>query len=188
MTRLRVRRSESFHYFLIHFKGKPLFSGLWWFLCFFIYYALLLCAAGPFQVLAAIPWPWAKSHALSVRFGDDSYHLSVHHMALVCLGLQYLVFFVAFVIDRAAVRLLTVKDTVHPLRNLAHLISAPLVLLGYSAVSFWAIVTFVFSGKKMARHDMAAKEGESPARLVLHCVAPGSERVAATALSWCGVA
>ena len=34
-------------------------------------------------------------------------------------------------------------------------------LQAYSLVAFYAIVMFVFEGKKMARHDMAAKEGLS---------------------------
>ena len=50
--------SESFHYFVMHWRGKPLLSGLSWFFCFFMYYGVLLCSAGIFQVLAGIPFPW----------------------------------------------------------------------------------------------------------------------------------
>jgi len=55
-----IGSSESFHYFLTHFKGRPCFAGLWWFFCFFMYYAVLLCTAGIFGVLAAAPFPWIE--------------------------------------------------------------------------------------------------------------------------------
>ena len=42
--------SESFHYFVTHWKGKPLLSGLSWIASFSMYYGVLLCSAGIFQV------------------------------------------------------------------------------------------------------------------------------------------
>lgn len=36
-----IGSSESFHYFLTHFKGRPFFAGLWWFFSFFMYYAVI---------------------------------------------------------------------------------------------------------------------------------------------------
>ena len=77
-------------------------------------------------------------------------------MALV---LQYAAFAVAFFIDRWAIRTMTVKEDINPLRNLLHWLLAPPTLFLYSVIAFYAICKFVFVGKVMARHDMAAKEG-----------------------------
>ena len=52
-----VGSSESFHYFIIHWKGRPFFSGILWFYLFFMYYAILLCSAGIFTLFASIIFP-----------------------------------------------------------------------------------------------------------------------------------
>lgn len=151
-----VGSSESFHYFIIHWRGQPLFAGLWWFFMFFMYYAVLLCCAGLFTVLAGIPLPWVHYPTIDLGiFGK----LSLKHIGLVGLILQYLTFGVAFVIDRYAIRLMTVKEDISIFRNIAHWLSAPIVLLQYSLIAFYAIMKFVFVGKGMAKHDMAAKDG-----------------------------
>lgn len=151
-----IGSSESFHYFLIHFKGRPLLSGMWWFIMFFNYYAILLCSAGIFTFLAGIPWPWVEESP-GVQLG--SLKLSLANVPLISLILQYLVFGVGFIIDRLAIKLMTVKDDISLSRNVMHWILAPPTLLVYSGVALYAIVGFIFQGKKMARHDMAAKEG-----------------------------
>jgi hypothetical protein len=151
-----VGSSESFHYFLIHWRGEPFFSGVWWLLMFFLYYAVLLCSAGLFTVLAVIPLPWVTYPSLQL---GSSLCFPLEYIILLALGLQYLAFGVAFVLDRFAIRMMTIREEISPLRNLAHWLAAPLVLLVYSAIAFWAIMEFVFVGKGMAKHDMAAKDG-----------------------------
>jgi hypothetical protein len=153
-----VGSSESFHYFVIHFSGRPLFGGLAWFFMFFIYYAVLLCSAGIFTLLAAVPLPWVPIQSYSILM-TSTLSVSYSQMLLLALGIQYLVFAVAFIIDRCAVRLLTVHEEIHPLRNLSHWLLSPLTLLVYSLVAFYSIMAFVWKGKKMAKHDMAAKTG-----------------------------
>ena len=150
-----VGSSESFHYFVIHWRGKPLFSGMWWFFMFFTYYAVLLCSAGVFTLLAGIPLPWVEYPEIDLGFME----LSLRNIGTVALVLQYVIFAIAFVIDRFAIRLMTIKENISLLRNIAHWISAPFVLLLYSLIAYYAIMKFVIVGKKMARHDMAAKEG-----------------------------
>jgi hypothetical protein len=153
-----VGSSETFHYFLIHWRGRPMFAGLWWFFMFFMYYAVLLCCAGLFTVLAGIPLPWVHYPTVSLGvFGK----LSLKHIGLVALAVQYFSFGIAFVIDRLAVRMMTVQEDLSILRNIAHWLSSPFVLLQYSVIVFGAIMKFVFVGKGMAKHDMAAKEGFS---------------------------
>jgi hypothetical protein len=151
-----VGSSESFHFFLIHWRGEPFFSGVWWMLMFFLYYAVLLCSAGLFTILAGIPLPWVTYPSLHLGGGLS---FSLENIGLLALGLQYLAFGVAFVLDRLAIRMMTIREEISPLRNLAHWLAAPLVLLVYSAIAFWAIMKFVFVGKGMAKHDMAAKDG-----------------------------
>jgi len=62
--------------------------------------------------------------------------------------------------DRMAVKMMTVKEDISIWRNIAHWLLAPPTLLVYSFIAFYAILGFIFKGKKMARHDMAAKEGD----------------------------
>jgi hypothetical protein len=150
-----VGSSESFHYFIIHWRGQPMTSGIWWFFMFFIYYAVLLCSAGIFTLLAGLPLPWVEYPEIDLGFMD----LSLKNIGIAALVLQYFVFAIAFVIDRFAIRLMTIKEDISIFRNIAHWLSAPFVLLLYSMIAYYAIMKFVFVGKKMARHDMAAKEG-----------------------------
>lgn len=150
-----VGSSESFHYFVIHWRGEPFFSGIWWFMMFFMYYAVLLCSAGLFTILAGIPLPWVTYQ--SIDFG--SFQFSLKNIGLLALCLQYIAFAVAFILDRFAIRMMTIREDISVFRNLLHWLSAPFVLLIYSAIAFWAIMKFVFVGKGMAKHDMAAKDG-----------------------------
>lgn len=150
-----VGSSESFHYFVIHFKGYPLFSGLFWFFMFFMYYAVLLCSAGIFTMLAGIPIP--GTYYPTVAIGQLSIPLS--QISLISLIIQYLVFGVAFIIDRRAIRLMTVTENISIPRNIIHWLLSPITLLVYSMIAFYAIIVFIWNGKKFARHDMAAKDG-----------------------------
>jgi len=167
-----VGSSESFHYFLIHWRGRPLFSGVVWFVAFFSYYAILLCCAGLFGVLAGIPLPWVTYPDVYVGFGVS---VSLKYASLAGLVLQYLVFSCAFVIDKMAIKMMTVKEDISVFRNALHLLLAPPTLLVYSFISFKAIVKFVFKGKVMARHDMAGKEGMVASAVV--AVESGSSEV-----------
>eukprot|EP01063_Lacrimia_lanifica_P009400 TRINITY_DN1639_c0_g1_i2.p1 TRINITY_DN1639_c0_g1~~TRINITY_DN1639_c0_g1_i2.p1 ORF type:complete len:539 (+),score=193.79 TRINITY_DN1639_c0_g1_i2:63-1679(+) len=146
-----VGSSETFHYFVIHYRFTPCFSGVVWFFTFFCYYGVLLCCAGIFNVLAAVPFPWVS---FPVYYG-----ISLQYVGAAALGLQMLAFAVGFALDAAARPMLGVKESIHPVRNFLHWLTSPLVLLLYSLIAFASIVRFVFEGKKMARHDMAAKEG-----------------------------
>lgn len=150
-----VGSSESFHYFVIHWRGKPLFSGIWWFMMFFMYYAVLLCSAGLFTVLAGIPLPWVTYQTIDL----GGFNFSLKNIGLLALVLQYIAFGVAFIIDRFAIRMMTIHEDISIFRNILHWLSAPFVLLVYSLIAFWAIIKFVFVGKGMAKHDMAAKDG-----------------------------
>jgi hypothetical protein len=146
--------SESFHYFIIHWKGTPFFSGLQWFLVFFLYYGVMLCCAGIFSLFATIP--------NGVRFAPDYSEEDlklVQYSGLGCLVVQYCVFFIAFVIDYYAAHMLTVREDIFFLRNVLHWVVAPLVLMCYSAIAFVSIVRFMFVGKGFARHDMSGKDG-----------------------------
>eukprot|EP00466_Bigelowiella_natans_P014494 jgi/Bigna1/67270/fgenesh1_pg.3_\ len=154
-----VGASESFHYFLIHFKGDPLFAGLRWLFLFFTYYGVLLCSAAVFQILASVPLPWVDYPAVHYHSGGKTRDFNLRYLGLMALTVQYIVFAVAFVIDHYAVRMMRIRESIHPLRNLAHWLLAPWVLMAYSIVAFTSILKFVCVGKKLARHDMAEKTG-----------------------------
>ncbi len=120
-----------------------------------MYYGVLLCSAGIFSALASIPLPW-------VSYADVDLGvlvLSLRQIGIVALVLQYAAFAFAFIIDRFAIRMMTVQESISPLRNFIHWLLAPPTLFIYSVIAFYAICRFVFAGKVMARHDMAAKEG-----------------------------
>ena len=123
---------------------------------FFMYYAVLLCSAGIFTFLAGLPLSWVEYPSFNIGGG---FSFSLQNSSLAALVLQYLVFAIAFVIDRRAVRMMGIKENIGICRNMLHWLLAPPTLLCYSVVAFYAIIRFVFVGKKMARHDMAAKEG-----------------------------
>lgn len=155
-----IGSSESFHYFVIHFRGQPALSGLSWFAMFFMYYAVLLCCAGINSLLAGIPWPWITYTELSLSSTSGGPVFSLSYAGFAFLILQYIVFGVAFYLDHRAKQLMCITETKMTLtRNLLHWLSAPWVLLWYSIIAFCSILAFTWKGKKMARHDMAAKEG-----------------------------
>ena len=151
-----VGSSESFHYFVTHWRGVPFFAGMQWFFMFFTYYAVLLCSAGLYSLLAGIPLPWVEYPSFQVWPG---FNFSLSSMGLFALFVQYAVFAIAFYIDRRAIRMMTITENISIFRNFAHWLLSPPTLLIYSIIAFYAIIKFVFVGKKMARHDMAAKDG-----------------------------
>jgi len=167
-----VGSSESFHYFLIHWRGKPLLGGIAWFLCFFNYYAVLLCSAGIFTLLAGFQNDENAPEFSIINNGPVKLSISLASVPLASLCLQYIVFGIGFIIDRRAVRMMTVKEDISLARNLTHWLLAPPTLLVYSMVAFYAIAGFIFKGKKMAKHDMAAKAG-----LAANTVAASGEAV-----------
>jgi hypothetical protein len=156
-----IGSSESFHYFVIHFKGKPFFQGIFWFFMFFSYYAVLLCCAGIYSILATLPYPWLTSHDISLSIPGSSHSFSVlTYLGILFLGFQYCIFATAFFIDFYGKRLMTIEEnSLTWYKNVFHWLTAPIVLLLYSLISFCSILSFVWKGKKMARHDMAAKDG-----------------------------
>lgn len=158
--RWMIGAAESFHYFLIHWTGSPFFSGLKWILIFFAYYSVLLCSSAIISLVATIPgllqdwqisgWPsWFPVEKVSLRL------LTVTLM----FSLQYVTISIAFFIDHQAKTLLEVKERIHFLRNLFHFLMAPFTLLVYSVFTLFALVEFLFKGKKAAGHNMAAKVG-----------------------------
>merc|ERR1712203_1055515 len=58
-----------------------------------------------------------------------------------------------------AVNHIGIKEDVSLLRNAAHLVSSPVVLLVYNVIALYAVIKFIFRGKHDAGHIMAAKEG-----------------------------
>jgi hypothetical protein len=149
-----VGSSESFHYFVIHYRFVPFIAGVSWFFIFFSYYAVLLCSAGIFSLLASIPFPWYGSY-------PTVYGYNLSYAAGASLGLQYVAFGIGFIIDRIAIRQMGIHEDMSVFRNFIHWLVSPLVLFVYSVIAFVSIVRFAFEGKAMAKHDMAAKDGFS---------------------------
>jgi cellulose synthase/poly-beta-1,6-N-acetylglucosamine synthase-like glycosyltransferase len=151
-----VGSSESFHYFVIHWKGKPLWGGLAWFFCFFNYYAVLLCSSGIFTLLAGLPFPWLEDSPVMIISGHC---IQISSIPLYSIAIQYLVFAVGFTIDRLAIQNMTVQEDISIFRNVLHWLLALPTLLVYSFIAFYGIALFILKGKRFAGHDMAAKDG-----------------------------
>jgi len=96
---------------------------------------------------------------MHIDIASFKYSFSLASVPLASLFLQYIVFGIGFVIDRRAVRMMTITEDISLMRNITHWMLAPPTLLVYSGVAFYAIAGFIFKGKKMAKHDMAAKAG-----------------------------
>lgn len=150
-----VGASESFHYFVIHWRGRPFFAAIVWQFMFFMYYGVLLCASGIFCVLASVPLPWVTYPEITVF----ETNISLVYAGAGATGLQMLAFGIAFLIDAFGARSIGIVEDINPARNLIHWLSSPFVLLVYSLISIVSVVRFVFEGKGMAKHDMAGKSG-----------------------------
>ncbi|CAB4060549.1 unnamed protein product [Lepeophtheirus salmonis] len=139
--RWTIGASEVFHYFVIKSRNIPFFTAITWGITFFIYYGIILCGSALYNVSLSLSLAFVFPGPLPEYVQYIMYGFG---------GLQYIVFFVVFVID--ALILKTTKPRVHErisiIRNVVHWILSPLVLLMYSFVEFYAIHEVVFRGKK----------------------------------------
>ena len=73
---------------------------------------------------------------------------------------QYIIFALAFILDAITVRLLQpkVKENISIIRNIFHWLLAPIVLLGYSLVEFYALFEVMIKGKRVCKHGASKKE------------------------------
>lgn len=74
---------------------------------FFVYYAILLSAAGVFTLLASLPFPWVTQK-------------NIPSIPFLFLIVQYVVNAIAFYIDYRAVRMMNIKENIHFMRNFLH--------------------------------------------------------------------
>ncbi|XP_040563440.1 uncharacterized protein [Lepeophtheirus salmonis] len=149
--RWTIGASEVFHYFVIKSRNIPFFTAITWGITFFIYYGIILCGSALYNVSLSLSLAFVFPGPLPEYVQYIMYGFG---------GLQYIVFFVVFVID--ALILKTTKPRVHErisiIRNVVHWILSPLVLLLYSFVEFYAIHEVVFRGKKVCKHGASKKE------------------------------
>ena len=86
------------------------------------------------------------------------------HIVWYVVGIIPWLFIVwCFVMDAIFMRnIKTTDEKVGQARNLMHLLSTPLVLLGYNSVSFAALHILAWKGKSVCTHDISGKTGLPP--------------------------
>ena len=135
--------AEAFHYFFIHWSGRPFFPARDWLLCFFVLNGALLCFGSIFALLAIVPLPWAPLRTVTIA----GIGISPESALAVAVASQLVAFGIGFAIDAFATRALGVEEDVSPVRNLLHWLSSPVVVLVQSGVALATIARFAVSGK-----------------------------------------
>jgi hypothetical protein len=161
LRRWNAGAAESFHYFIIHWTGRPFFWGLLWVLCMFCYYGLFFCSFAPFSLLSTMMWTFTPASRQAIHLSSNAdFNITPLQLGIAGLLVQYFVAFVAFYIEERTnrgYRFRKNQDEVGVLRSIVHVILAPFGLMAYGLLSFISVVRFMFEGKRLALHDMAGK-------------------------------
>jgi hypothetical protein len=147
IRRWTIGAAEVFHYFIIKAKRMPTIAAFSWGFVFIIYYGVLLCTAGLFNLTSML------SMFLLVKDVPQT----INYVMYAILTAQMLTFLMAFIIDGFITRLMKVDECIFILRNLFHFITTPFVLLTYSFVELYALHEVVIFGKKVCKHGASAK-------------------------------
>jgi hypothetical protein len=145
--RWAIGAAEVFHYFVIKAKRMPRMTALSWGLVFIIYYGVLLCTAGLFNLTSTL------SMCLLVK----DVPMIISYIMYGLFGLQMCTFLVALAMDALVVRLMKVHEFIFILRNAFHFISTLFVLLAYSLVELYALHEIVIFGRKVCKHGASDK-------------------------------
>lgn len=161
--RWTVGAAEVFHYLCVKFKAFDLLSGITYgsithsFLFhlsllnrppavhFTHYYGLILCGMSLLNLaglIASVGVHWSGRCVPAAYLPSAS----LAFLPLIGVALPYAVFAAVFVLDRVGLRYTSVKENVSLVRNLAHWLSMPLVLLAYSFVEAYAILKLSIFG------------------------------------------
>lgn len=145
--RWTIGAAEVFHYFMVKSKQIPFFTALSWSLTFLIYYGVLLCSSGLYNVM----------YLFSTFFLLTDIPTSITYTMAALFGIQMFAFSIAFLIDIFIPPLLNVKECIFILRNVLHYLLTPLVLTGYSLVEFYALHELLIRGRKVCKHGASNK-------------------------------
>lgn len=156
--RWTMRAAEVFHYFCIKWSSFDNFSGFSYGVRFTHYYGFIICGMSLYNTTNLISSAIFNGTGIC-KPADYLIHEYFVFLPLVGVLVSYLVYLWAFVLDRLGTRLLNVKEKIHFVRNFLHWLSAPLVLLGYSLVEYYAITEVAVRGKAVCKHGASKKDG-----------------------------
>lgn len=135
---------------MVKSRGIPFFTALSWGITFMLYYGVILCCSSLYGITAGI------SAALLIP-NPPSY---LQWIMIGLLGLQYLVFFIIFIVDALAVKLTKprIEERISFVRNVFQWLMSPWVLLCYSVVEWVALHEVMIRGKKVCKHGASKKD------------------------------
>lgn len=147
IRRWTIGAAEVFHYFIIKAKRIPFIASFSWGMVFIIYYGILLCTAGLFNLTST----------LSMFLLVKNVPIMISYLMYGILGMQMLTFLFAFIIDGLITRLFHIDECIFILRNFFHFLTTPFVLLAYSFIELYALHEIVIFGKKVCKHGASTK-------------------------------
>ncbi|OQV13213.1 hypothetical protein BV898_12537 [Hypsibius exemplaris] len=156
--RWTIGAAEVFHYLCIKFRHFSSWSGIFYALIFTHYYGFVVCGMSLFNFANLIGT--SIYHGVEICIPEEylgrEYFI---YLPLIGLGFSYLFFLWAIIMDAFGCRLSGVKEDVSFLRNVAHWLLSPAVLLAYSFIEYYAIFEVAIYGKKVCSHSASKKTG-----------------------------
>ncbi len=140
--------AESFHYFLIHWRGKPLAHGLLWFALFPLVKGFMLCSGPIYLVLAMMPYPWLDKADFPTILLSDQMHFKTFYLPFAAAAGLLLLCTIPFLLDASLGRWLGLVEDVHPLTTFAHWVACPVVLVVRAIVSLAYLIYFAITGRR----------------------------------------
>ena len=139
--------SESFHYFLIHWRGRPFCRGLLWLVLFSLVKGFLLCSGPIYLACAMIPYPWLTDDDYPSLMLAHEMHLPTYYLPHAALVVLLVLFTVPFLLDASLARWLGIVEDIHPLSTFVNWVGLPIVLLIQSLVTLAYVAYFAVDGR-----------------------------------------
>ncbi|XP_055354351.1 uncharacterized protein LOC129600001 [Paramacrobiotus metropolitanus] len=159
--RWTIGAAEVFHYFCVKWRSFDGWSGVRYGVTFTHYYGFVICGMSLFSftsLVASAGYHGAGVCDASVYLAPLSPYLM--YAPLGGVAFSYVIYLWAFILDAVATRgLLNLREDIGFLRNVLHWAVAPLVLLAYSAVEYYAICEVALRGKEVCKHGASKKDG-----------------------------
>ena len=122
------------------------------------YYGFVICGMSLFGFTSLI----ASSIYYGVGYCVPAEFLFSEHFVyfpLIGVAFSYIFFAWAFIMDKLGSRLQGIEEDINIVRNILHWIFAPLVLLAYSFVGFYANTEVAIFGKSVCKDGASKKDG-----------------------------
>ncbi len=153
--------ADNFHYFSVKILKYPIHGAILFFCNYFVYYGVVLCASGLFNIISAFyPLMCSNPEIEWVTHIRTSSYTAGPGDILLFFGLivPYFLFGCMFMLDAIWCRfILGVREDIFILRNCLHYLLAGPVLIAYCSVYFLAYHVLAIRGKDACIHRVAGK-------------------------------